>query len=205
MLGVDNFRCGDGGSGVHVAALVHPQIVIDFAEIARAGVRQQGNDKIFWPEIPGVAERRGNTAASGTTGEEAFHFCQAARNDETFFVVHLNNIVEDFQIHGRGKEILTDAFDNVGLGLDGCSGFDEIVVHRAIGIDADNFYVGIFFFQIFADAADGTASANPANKVRAFAFAVVPDFGTGGPVVGFGIAGIVVLVRIVGIGNFARE
>src|SRR6266567_491218 len=205
MLRVNDFRRGDGGGRVHVAALAHPQIVIDFAEIARASVRQQGDDKILRPEIPGKAERRGNASTTGAAGEKTFHFRQAARNDEAFFVVYLEDVVEDFQIHGRGEKILADAFDHVGLGFDGLAGLDEIVVQRAVGIDPDNFYAGIFFLQIFPHAADGAAGTYPANEVRDFAFAVLPNFGTGGAVVGFGIAGIVVLIRVIRIGNFARE
>src|SRR6266581_5377837 len=205
VLRVNDFRRGDGGGRVHVAALAHPQIVVDFAEIARAGVRQQGDDEISEAEIPGKAECRGNATAPGAPGEKAFHFRQAARNDEAFFVVYLEDVVEDFQIHGRGEKILADAFDHVGLGFDGLAGLDEIVVQRAVGIDPDNFYAGIFFLQIFSHAADGAAGAYPANKVRDLAFAVLPNFGTGGAVVGFGIAGIVVLIRVIRIGNFARE
>src|SRR5258708_4133746 len=203
MLRVDDFRRGDGGGRVHVAALAHPQIVIDFAEIARASVRQQGYDKILRPEIPGQAECRGNATAAGAAGKKTFHFRQAARKDEAFFVVHLEDVVEDFQIHGRGEKILADAFDHVGLGFDGLAGLDEIVVERAVRIDSDNFYTGIFFLQVFSHAAYGAAGANPANKVRDLAFAVLPNFGTGGAVVRFRIAGVVVLIRVVRIWNFA--
>ncbi len=84
-------------------------------------------------------------------------------------------------------------------------GFHEIVVQRTVGIDADNFYVGIFFFQEFSHAADGSARADAANEVRDLALAVLPNFRTCGAVVRFGVHRIVVLVRIVRIGNFARE
>jgi len=59
--------------------------------------------------------------------------------------------------------------------------------------------------QKFADAADGAAGAHATNEVRDFAFAVFPDFRAGGAVMRIRIHGIVILVRIVGIGNFARE
>src|SRR5216684_4227528 len=204
-FGIDDFPCGDGGSRVHVAALVHPQIVINFAEVACAGVRQQRDNKISWPEILGKAQRAGNTTTAGASGKEPFHFCQAPRNDEAFLVVDLNDVVEDFQIHGRGEKILADAFHNIRFCFDGLPGFDEIVVQRAVGIDADNFYFGIFFLQEFADAADGAAGAHAANEVRNLAFAVLPNLGTRGAIVRFGIHWIVVLIRIIRIGNFARE
>src|SRR5882757_4974494 len=204
-FGVDDFACGDGGSRVHVAAFVHPQIVINFAEVARAGVRKQRDHKISWPEIFGKAQRARNATAAGAAGEEAFHFCQAARNDEAFLVVDLNDVVEDFQIHGRGEKILADAFHNIGFGFDGLPGFDEIVVQRAVGIDADNFYFGIFFLQEFADAADGAAGAHAANEVRNLAFAIFPNLGPRGAIVRLGIHRIIVLIRIIRIGNFAGE
>src|SRR6266851_2357334 len=204
-FGVDYFPCGDGGSCVHVAAFVHPQIVINFAEVACAGVRKQRDHKISWAEILGKAQRAGDATAAGAAGEEAFHFCQAPRNDEAFLVVDLNDVVEDFQIHGRGEKILADAFHNIRFCFDGLPGFDEIVVQRAVGIDADNFYFGIFFLQEFADAADSAAGAHAANEVRNLAFAVLPNLWSRGAIVRFGIHWIVVLIRIIRIGNFARK
>src|SRR5260370_1241463 len=204
-FGVDYFPCGDCGSRVHVAALVHQQFVITFAEVACAGVRKQRDHKISWPEILGKTQRAGNATAAGAAGEEAFHFCQAPRNDEAFLVVDLNDVVEDFQIHGRGEKILADAFHDIRFGFDGLPGFDEIVVQRPVGIDADNFYFGIFFLQEFAHAADSAAGAHAANEVRNLAFAIFPNLGTGGAVVRLGIHWIVVLIRIIRIGNFARE
>src|SRR6266705_1609063 len=178
VFGVDNFRSGDGGSRVNVAALVHPQVIINLAEVARAGVRQQRDHEIIRSQILGEAQRAGNAAAAGPAGEEAFQLRQSARNDETFFVVHLKDIVQDFQIHGRREEILADAFHNVGLGFDGLPGFDEIVVERAKGIYPDDFDAGIFFLQVFSHAADGAAGAYAANEMRDLALAVFPNLGT---------------------------
>src|ERR1700731_1093183 len=205
VLGADDFRSGDGGSRVNVAALVHPQVVINLAEVACAGVRQQRDDEIFRSQILGEAQRPGNAAAAGAAGEEAFQLRQAARHDETFFVVHLKDVVQDFQIHGGREEILADTFHNIRFGLDGLPGLDEIVVERAEGIHPDNFDAGIFFLQVFSYAADGAARAYAANEMRDLAFAVFPDLGTRGAVVSFRIAGIVVLIRVVRIGNLAGE
>src|SRR6266481_751131 len=205
VFGVDDFRSGDGGGRVNVAALVHPQVIINLAKVACAGVRQQGDHEIIRSQILGEAQRPGNAAAAGAAGEEAFQLRQAARNDETFFVVHLQDIVQDFQIHGRREEILADAFHNVGLGFDGLPGLDEIVVERAEGIHPDNFDAGIFFLQVFSHAANGATGAYAANEMRDLAFAVFPNLGTRGAVVSFGIAGIVVLIRVVRIGNLTGE
>src|SRR6267378_2862713 len=64
MFGVDDFRRGDGGSRVNVTALVHPQVVINLAEIARASVRQQRDHEIMRSQILGKAQRPGNAAAA---------------------------------------------------------------------------------------------------------------------------------------------
>src|SRR5229473_1972840 len=205
VFGVDDFRRGDGSSRIHIAALVHPQVVINLAEVARAGVRKQRDHEVIRSQILRKAQRAGNAAAARAAGEEALQLRQAARDDETFFVVHLDDIVQDFQIHGCRKEILADAFHNVGLGLDGLSGLDEIVVERAEGIDADDFDAGIFFLQVFSHAADSAAGAYTAYEVGNLSFAVLPNLGARGAVVSFGIAGIVVLIRIVRIGNLAGE
>ena len=106
--------------------------------------------KSFGPKSLAMRSVAGNAAAAGAAGEQAFHLREAARDDETFFVIDLKDVVEDFQVHGGGEKILADAFDNVGLGLDRFSGFEKIVVERTNGIDADNFYGGIFFFQIIS-------------------------------------------------------
>ena len=191
--------------GVDVAALAHPFVVVDLAEIAHAGVGQERDDESFRAEVFREAQCRGDAAAAGASGEQAFQFDEAARDDEALLVVDLNHIVENLQVHRGGEKIFADAFDDVGLGLDRFAGFTKIVVERADRIDADNFDVGIFFLQIFSDAADGAAGAHAANEVRDFAFAVFPDFRAGGEVMSLGIHGIVVLIGIVGIGNFARE
>ena len=117
----------------------------------------------------------------------------------------MNNVVENFQIHGRWKKIFADTFHDVRLGFDGLPGLDEIVVERAVGIDADNFNVGIFFFQEFSYAADGAPRADAADEVRDFSFAVLPNFRTRRAVVRLRIHRVVILVRIIRIGNFARE
>src|SRR5258708_2062960 len=205
VFGVDDFRRGDGGSRVNITALVHLKVVINLAEVARAGVRQQRDHEIIRSQILGKAQRPGNAAAAGAAGEEAFQLRQAAREDKTFFVIDLKDVVQDFQIHGRGKEIVADAFYNVGLGLDGVAGRDKIVVERAVRIHADNFDAGIFFLQVFSHAADGAAGAHTAYEVRDLSFAVFPNLGARGAIVSFGIAGIVVLIGVVRIGNLARE
>src|SRR6266404_1676149 len=205
VLGVHHFAGGDFHGGFQVAALAHPLVVVDLAEIAHSGVRQEGHDESFLAEVFCELQRGGNAATTGAPGEQAFQLHQAARDHETFFVVDLDDVVADFQVHGGGEKIFADAFDDVGLGLHGFAALDEVVVKRAVGVDADDFDAGIFFLQIFADAADGSTGAHAANEVRDFAFAVFPDFRAGGAVMRFRIHGIFVLVGIVGIGDFARE
>src|SRR6266480_1721292 len=76
---------------------------------------------------------------------------------------------------------------------------------RAKTIHPDDFDAGIFLLQVFSHAADGAAGAYAANEMRDLALAVFPNLGTRGAVMSFGIAGIVVLVRVVRIGNLAGE
>src|SRR6266446_1942332 len=205
VLGVDHFAGGDFHGGFHVTALAHPLVVVNLAEIAHSGVRQEGHDESFLAEAFCELQRGGNAASAGASGEQAFQLHQTPRDLEALFVIDLDHVVDDFQVHGGGEKIFADAFDHVGLGLHGLATFDEIVVKRAVRIDPNDLDLGIFFFQIFADAADCAARAHAANEVRDFAFAVFPDFRAGGAVMRFRIHGIFVLVGIVGIGNFARE
>src|SRR5229473_7547235 len=205
VLGVHHFAGGDFHGGFHVTALAHPLVVVNLAEIAHSGVRQERHDESFLAEVFCELQRGGNAAAAGASGKQAFQFHETPRDYEALFVIDLDDVVADFQVHGGGEKIFADAFDNVGLGLHGLATFHEIVVERAVGVDADDFDAGIFFIQIFSDAADGAAGAHAANEVRDFAFAVFPDFRAGGAVMRFRIHWIFVLVGIVGIGNFARE
>src|SRR5258708_6532423 len=205
VLGVDDFSHGNGGSCVDVAALEHPQVVVNLAEVARAGVRQQRNYEIFRSQIFGKAQCPGDTAAAGAAREEPFQLRQPARDDKTFLIIDLDDVVQNFQIHGRGEEIFADAFHDVRLGLDGLPGLDELVVERTVGVHANNFDVGIFFLQVFSRAANGAAGAHAADEVRDLAFAVFPNLGTGGAVVRLGIHRVVVLIRIIRIGNLASE
>ena len=64
---------------------------------------------------------------------------------------------------------------------------------------------GFFSFEIFSDSAYGAARAHPTNEVRDFAFAVFPDFRARGEVMGLRVHGVVVLIGIKRIGNFARK
>src|SRR6266446_930406 len=205
VLGVDHFAGGDFHGGFHVTALAHPLVVVNLAEIAHSGVRQEGHDESFLAEVFCELQRGGNAASAGASGKQAFQFHQTPRDHEALFVVHLDHVIADFQVHGGGKKIFADAFDDVGLGLHGLAALHENVVKRAVGVAADDFDAGVFVRQIFPDAADGAAGAHDANEVRDFAFAVFPDFRAGGAVMRFRIHWIFVLVGIVGIGNFARE
>ena len=153
----------------------------------------------------GDFQRGGDATAAGASGEYAFLLREAARPDETFFVVDLEDVVENFQIHGGGEEIFADAFDDVGEGLADFSGLDLFVVQRADGIHADDFDVGILFLEVTSHAGDGAAGADAADEMRDFSFGVFPDFRAGGAIVRFRIHRIGVLIGIEGIGNFARE
>ena len=64
---------------------------------------------------------------------------------------------------------------------------------------------GILFFQVTADAGNGAAGADAADEVGDFSFGIFPDFGAGSAVVRVRIHGVFILIRVEGIGNFARE
>ena len=81
----------------------------------------------------------------------------------------------------------------------------KVVVERAFRIDADNFDLRIFLFEKFAGAADRAARAHAAHKMGDFAFAVFPDLRTGGAVMRFGVVGVVVLIGVIRIVDFARQ
>ena len=151
------------------------------------------------------AQRRRDAAAARAAGENSLLLGEAARPDETFFVIHLDHVVENREIHGGGQNIFADSFDHIGVRLAHISRFRIFVKKRAEGVHADHFHRGIFFLQVAARAADGAAGAHAADEVRDFAFRVIPNFGAGGAVMRLGIHRIFVLVRIVGVGNFARK
>src|SRR5258708_3192742 len=205
VLGVDNFRGGDGHGGVNVAALAHPFVVVNLAEVTHTGVGKKRNNEIAGTEIFRQAQRSGDAAADGAAGEQALQLREAARHYEALLVVDLNDVVDNLQVHGRREKVFADAFDDIGFGLDGFAALDKIVVERTVRIHADNFDVGIFLLQVFPDAADRPAGAHAAHEGRDFAFAVFPDFRAGGAVVRLGIHGVLVLIRIIRIGNFASE
>ncbi len=117
--------------GVHVAVFAHPGIVIDFAEVARAGIGQECDDHFALLRVARNFQCAGNAAAARAAGENAFLLGQAAGPDETFFVVYLKDVIENFEIHGARENIFADAFDDVGEGFADLSGFDEFVVERA--------------------------------------------------------------------------
>src|SRR5580704_9527706 len=205
MFRADHFASGNLHGGVNVSALAHPLVVIDLAEIAHAGVGQECDDKRFGSQIFREAQRGGNAAAAGASGEQALHLHQAAGDDEALVVIDLHDVVENLQVHGRREKIFADALDHVSLGFHLFATLYVIVVKRADGIDADNLHLGIFFLEKFAGAADGAAGAHAANEMRDFSFGVVPDFRAGGEVVGLRVHRIVVLIWVEGVGYFARE
>lgn len=210
MLAVLHFDADDVGGaegdfGFNVAVLAHPAVVVNFGEIAHAGVGKESDDAIGFFQFASDAQRGRNAAASGAAGENAFLLGEAAGPDEAFLVGDLNDVVEDVEMHGGGENVFADAFDDVGHGLADFAGLDEFVVEGADGVDADDFYGGIFFFEEFAGAGDGATGAHGADEVRDFAFGVFPKLGAGGVVVSVGIHGIFILIRIKGVGNFAGE
>ncbi len=150
-------------------------------------------------------QRGGNATAAGAARENSFLFREAPGPDETFFVIHLVDVVQNFHVHRAGEKIFADAFDHVRDRFADLAGFEEFVVKRADGIDADDFDVGIFFFQVFPHAGDGAAGAHAANEMRDLAFSVFPNFRARGAVVRVGIRRILILVGIKRIGNFVRE
>ena len=67
------------------------------------------------------------------------------------------------------------------------------------------FSSGFFSLRKRPTPAGGAARAQAADEVRDLPFGVFPDFGAGGAVVRLRIARILVLIRVVGVGNFARQ
>ncbi len=205
VLCFHHFRRGDVHHRIDVAALAHPFIVIHFAEIPHARVRQQRDNKIVRPKVFRQTQSPGEASAARTSSEEAFHLGQPTRDHETLFVIHLDDVVENFQIHRRGEKIFADPFHNVCLRLNRCARFHEIVVQRTVGIDSNNLHRGILLFQVFSCATDRPTRAQAAHKMRDLAFTILPNLRPSAEIVRLRIHGIVILVRIVGIGNLARE
>ena len=108
-------------------------------------------------------------------------------------------------MHGAGKKIFADSFNNVSSPFYDFSGLVEIVVQRTLRIDTDDLNFRILLFQIFAHTTDGAAGSHAANEMSDFTFGIFPNFWTCGVVVCFRIGWVVVLIRVVGIGNFAGQ
>src|SRR5579885_2404435 len=70
MLGVNDFGGGDGNGGIHVAALAHPLVIINLAEIAHAGIGEERDDEIVRAEILSETKGGGDAAAAGAAGEK---------------------------------------------------------------------------------------------------------------------------------------
>ncbi len=79
--------------------------------------------------------------------KDAFQLRQSACHHKAFFVIYLDDVVQNFQVHGGGEEILTDAFDDVGTRFGDFSGFEKVVVERSVGIDAYDLYAWTFFLS----------------------------------------------------------
>ena len=180
---------------IRVAVFAHPAVVENLAQVASAGIGQKRDDHIALLAIFRHAQRRGNAAAAGTAGENSFLLGEAARPDETLFVIDLDHVVQNREIHRGRENVFADSFHHVGVRLADVAGFRVFVEKRAERIDADHFYVRILFLQVPPRAADRAAGSHAANEVRDFPFRVLPNFGAGGAVVSLGIHRIFVLVR----------
>ncbi len=130
---------------------------------------------------------------------------ETARPDEAFLVGNLEDVVEDVEVHGAGENILTNSFDDVGERLADFAGLDVLKVKRAVRIDAYDLNVGILFLEISSDAANRSPCTHAGDEVGDFSLGVFPNFGTGGAVMRLGVHRIFVLVRVEGVGDFARE
>src|SRR6185436_19086813 len=100
------------------------------------------------------------------------------------------------------QNFLTDAFDQVRRRFRDLTRLLVSLVNRSDRIGADDFDPRVPLFEIAPRAGNSSAGADAGNKVRDLSLRLLPELGTGGAIVGFGISGMGILIRIERIRSF---
>ncbi len=120
------------------------------------------------------------------------------RGGEARGVADGDDLVDHRRVVGRGPEVLTDPLHEVRA-------TGAARVHGALGVGPDGADRGVLLLEVAPDPGDGAARADPADEVRDPAPRLGPDLRAGGLVLGPRVVGVVVLVRLPGAGDLARE
>lgn len=91
-----------------------------------------------------------------------------------FFTAYREHLVINFGVQDRRNEVCADTLQGV------CAGFSARKKRGIRRLNGDDFDIGIFRFEIFANACDRTARANACDENVDFAVGIVPNLGSRG-------------------------
>ena len=93
----------------------HPVIVEDGAEVAGGPIRENGYDAGTWAEPLGDLTDTPNGGATRASHQQSFAPGQSAGFQESILVLDLEDVIQDFKVHGGNGEFVTQAFNQVWL------------------------------------------------------------------------------------------
>ena len=206
--------------GIEEMVVAHPGVVVDLAEIALAGVRQQHHHQLTRRERARDLERHPHRHARRATDEDRLLARQPAGHAEPVAVPAGDHLVDHREVRGARDEVLAHAFDLVRVRLRDLVRVVIVLEDRAHRIGADHAHGGVLLLEVAAGARNGAAGAHAGNEVGDAAGGLLPELGTRRAVVGLGIRRVVILVhqhragallgdaarhRVVGLGRVGRH
>ena len=167
----------------------------DRREIALGQVGQHHNDGFAGVGV--LLCQADGSRGGGSTGDahqQTLFLGQAQGHGDRLVIGHLLHLVDHGHVQVLGDEAGADALDLVGTGLDRFS-VDGLGDHRAVaGFHGDGFdRLAGFVLDVAGHTGDGAAGADTSDQHIDGTVTVVPDLGTGGLEVDFGVGGIVEL------------
>ncbi len=181
---------------VEKAVLAHPLVVEDLRQVLLSAVGQQHEDVLLALRHLRVLDGPRHRRPRATAHEQPLLPHQLSGHEEAFLVVDAHDVVDDLEVHGRRQEVLPDAFDVIGERAGHPASLHELVVERADGVDAHQSKAGLLLLEEAAASRDGPARSHAGHEDVDLAGRLFPDLRGRGEVVGFGVGGVVVLVRV---------
>ncbi len=195
---------GKGNLGFEVTVVAHPLVVVNLAQVAHSRVRQESHHKAFLQAL-GHLQSRIHAAPARAPGEDALQPGQAAGPEEAVTVGDLDNVVEDGEIHGDGKDVLADPFYYIRRCFADLPRLEILVIEGAHRVDPNDLDLGILFLQVPRHPGNRAPGPQPDDEVGDFAPAVFPDLRPGSAVMRLRVHGVLVLVRVHGVGDLPGQ
>src|SRR5262249_40693962 len=129
------------------ALLFHPLIGMKLRQVVLTRVANDENNHGVFVGLARDAQGRSAVRAGRAAAKYAFYATQLARGFERLAIGDIQNFVHVLHVRVRGQNLLTDAFYQIRSRFGNLPGLFVFLVDRSDWVGADDFDVGVLFFQ----------------------------------------------------------